>query len=373
MSTLLEKTIVELLQERNEKAISLLYDNYADTLYGVAFKVVKDQELAEDVVQESFVKIWKNQILMTLKSQIIYLAFRITRNTAIDKLRSISSKSEKEIQIDKSGVYRIGEDAIKPEHLDLKGHLNSIEPKYREVLEALFFEGMTQQEASEELDIPLGTIKSRLKIGLREMRKIYGDGIFSFHFNTISMKEKILNFLETDLLERYLLGDTSTEESLKVERYITLYPEVQKAYTELQENLEVFAKAHALKAPDNLKESILTRIKQEKRQGNTFYKWAVAASIVAIFSLAITFFFYNQNKGLQEQNSLVNNKIKNLEMDMKVQLEDLRNQYIVLNNPNTKRLMVNGNKMAKELKAVAYINPVKKTILYQRESFTATT
>mgnify|MGYP000660056230 FL=1 len=58
MSTLLENHIVELLQERNEKAISLLYDNYADTLLGVANKVVRDPELAQDVVQESFVKIW---------------------------------------------------------------------------------------------------------------------------------------------------------------------------------------------------------------------------------------------------------------------------------------------------------------------------
>ncbi|MDX1315893.1 MAG: sigma factor-like helix-turn-helix DNA-binding protein, partial [Eudoraea sp.] len=50
-------------------------------------------------------------------------------------------------------------------------------PKYQIVLEALFFQGMTQQEASEELEIPLGTIKSRLKIGLRELRKIYGNGV----------------------------------------------------------------------------------------------------------------------------------------------------------------------------------------------------
>lgn len=176
MSALLEKHIVELLIERNEKAISLLYDNYADTLYGVAYKVVKDQELAEDVVQESFVKIWKkSDSYDPTKAKLFTWLFRITRNTAIDKLRSRSTKTDKEIQIDVSDVYSIGERAIKPEHLDVKEHLDKIEPKYRIVLEALFFEGMTQQEASDELDIPLGTIKSRLKIGLREMRKIYGN------------------------------------------------------------------------------------------------------------------------------------------------------------------------------------------------------
>jgi len=175
MSTLLEKHIVELLKERDEKAISLLYDNYADTLYGVAYKVVKDQDLAQDIVQESFVKIWKkSDSYDATKAKLFTWLFRITRNTAIDKLRSINTKSDKEIQIDVSDVYNLGEQSIRPEFIDVKENLDKIEPKYRIVLEALFFEGMTQQEASDELDIPLGTIKSRLKIGLREMRKIYG-------------------------------------------------------------------------------------------------------------------------------------------------------------------------------------------------------
>ncbi len=174
MSTLLEKHIVELLQERNEKAISLLYDNYGDTLYGVAYKVVRNDELAQDVLQESFVKIWKkSDSYDASKAKLFTWLFRITRNTAIDKLRSVNTKTNKEIQIDVSDVYNLGVDSIKPELIDVKENLQKIEGKYQVVLEALFFQGMTQQEASDELDIPLGTIKSRLKIGLRELRKIY--------------------------------------------------------------------------------------------------------------------------------------------------------------------------------------------------------
>lgn len=174
------------------------------------------------------------------------------------------------------------------------------------------------------------------------------------------MKEKIKLFLESDLLEKYLLDATSTEETLRVERYITMYPEVRQAYDELQENLEAFAKAYALKTPKGLKEQILFRIRQEKRSKSTFYKFGVAASITALFFAVASFFFYNQNQSLQQENSMVTNKIKNLEMDMKIQLEDIRNQYIVLNNPNTKKYTVKGNKKAEDLKAVAYINPVKK-------------
>lgn len=175
MSTLLEKHIIELLQERNEKAISLLYEHYGDTLYGVALKVVRNDELAQDVLQESFIKIWKkSDSYDASKAKLFTWLFRITRNTAIDKLRSVNTKTEKEIQINVSDVYNLGIDSTRPEFMDVIENLRKIEDKYQIVLEALFFQGMTQQEASDELDIPLGTIKSRLKIGLREMKKIYG-------------------------------------------------------------------------------------------------------------------------------------------------------------------------------------------------------
>lgn len=184
MSTLLEKHIVELLQERNDKAISLLYDNYAETLLGVANKVLRNEELAQDVLQESFVKIWKKaDTYDPSKAKLFTWLFRITRNTAIDKLRSTNLKSDKEIQMDVSGVYNLGVESIRPEFLDVQEHLDKIEEKYQIVLDALFFQGMTQQEASDELDIPLGTVKSRLKIGLRELRKIYGPAIIALLLN----------------------------------------------------------------------------------------------------------------------------------------------------------------------------------------------
>lgn len=174
------------------------------------------------------------------------------------------------------------------------------------------------------------------------------------------MKEKIRIFLDTDLLEKYLLGTTTLEESMQVERYIAMYPEVRKTYDELQANLETFAKLYALKTPEGLKARILNRIKAQNTGRRKFQRYAIAASITALLFAGSSYFFWNQNQNLQDENVIVNNKIRTLEEDMKEQLEDVRNQFIVLNNPQTKKYNVNGNKKAKELKAVAYINPVKK-------------
>jgi anti-sigma-K factor RskA len=174
------------------------------------------------------------------------------------------------------------------------------------------------------------------------------------------MKEKIKIFLDSDLLEKYLLGTTSLHESQQVERYIAMYPEVRETFDELQENLEVFAKMHAIKTPEGLKERIIARIKSENRNRFKFFRYAIAASIAAFMFAGVSYFFWDQNQDLQQENTMVSNKIKDLEQNMRDQLQDVRNQFIVLNNPQTKKYTVNGNKKAKELKAVAYINPVKK-------------
>lgn len=174
------------------------------------------------------------------------------------------------------------------------------------------------------------------------------------------MKEKIRLFLESDLLEQYLLGATDTAESAQVERYIAMYPEVRRTYEELQENLEAYARLHRIPAPEGLRERILRSVRREQAFKRRFTRYAVAASVAAVFFLGASVFFWNQNKTLQQENALVNNKIQVLESDMKQQLEDVRNQFIVLNNPQTRKFMVEGNRKARELKAIAYVNPVKK-------------
>ncbi|WP_159022731.1 RNA polymerase sigma factor [Formosa sp. L2A11] len=174
MITPIEQEIVGLLKHGDKRALTLLYQHYADTLLGVISKVITDSDLAQDVLQESFIKVWKKaKSYDPSKAKLFTWLYRIAYNTAIDKVRSQSNKENKEVQIEDSNVYKISTEGLNQDVMDIQKHLKSIDPKYSSVLNALFFEGMTQQEASDELNIPLGTIKSRLKIGLRELKKIY--------------------------------------------------------------------------------------------------------------------------------------------------------------------------------------------------------
>ena len=174
MISAIEKEIVSLLQKSDKKAINLLYEYYADALFGVIQKIIKDEDTAQDVLQETFVKIWRySKKYDSNKAKLFTWLYRIAYNTAIDKVRSQKNKQGKEVQIDTYAVYNITSNELNQDVLDIQKHLSSLDEKYQIVINALFFEGMTQQEASDELDIPLGTIKSRLKIGLRELKKIY--------------------------------------------------------------------------------------------------------------------------------------------------------------------------------------------------------
>lgn len=174
MNLTTEQEIIYLLQKEDKKAISLLYENYSDALFGVIKKVISDDETAQDVLQETFVKVWKNaQSYDPSKAKLFTWLYRIAYNSSIDKVRSESKKTKQEIQIEVSNVYKLTSEGLNQDVMDIKQHLKNLDEKYQIVINALFFEGMTQQEASDELNIPLGTIKSRLKIGLRELKKIY--------------------------------------------------------------------------------------------------------------------------------------------------------------------------------------------------------
>ncbi|MDG1261290.1 MAG: RNA polymerase sigma factor [Flavobacteriales bacterium] len=171
----IEQHITQLLRTDRRAAVSEVYDHYADTLYGVLCSMLKDSDVARDVLQETMIKVWKNGgSFDPTKARLFTWLLRIARNTAIDKMRSEGRQKEAVIQNELTDVDKI-QKALNPDHLDVEESLNKLESKYAQVIHALFFIGLTQEEASKALDIPIGTVKSRLRIGLRELKSIYQD------------------------------------------------------------------------------------------------------------------------------------------------------------------------------------------------------
>ena len=174
MKSINEEDIIRLMQGQDKRCIGAIYDRYADALYGVISNIIRDESLAQDILQDSFIKIWKKSDQYDpTRSRLFTWLLTICRNTAIDQLRILKNRTAGEIQTDQSDVYNTGITGIEPDHIGLKEILGDLEAKYRDVIEVLYFKGMTQKEASEHLGIPLGTVKTRLKIGLRTLRNVF--------------------------------------------------------------------------------------------------------------------------------------------------------------------------------------------------------
>lgn len=162
-----------LVRQRSEKGFSVLYDNYSAALFGVISRIVKDNASAEDVLQESFVKIWRNiEQYDDCKGTFFTWMLNIARNASIDYVRSRpylqKQRTGNEKDLNAPGVSPVSPDNI--EHIGVRGMVMNMETQYSEILNLLYFNGYTQEEVSEALNIPLGTVKTRARRALQILR-----------------------------------------------------------------------------------------------------------------------------------------------------------------------------------------------------------
>lgn len=185
------------------------------------------------------------------------------------------------------------------------------------------------------------------------------------------MEKQVHTFLNSDLLNKYLVGDTSLEEAKDVEHFISTYPEVAEAYEKLQDNLEIVAKAGAVDVPNNILDTILESVEETsdtkviplvQKKKTPWY--SIAASAAAVLFAATSFMLYQKNVDLNSENNIVVDEIFDLRSDIdnnNSKLDELSRELLKLNNPDSKKYVFNGNERAKDLKTVAYINPIEKT------------
>ncbi len=172
-----QETLIGQLKEGNDKAFEYLYDNYAPTLFGIISRIVSEQEQAENLLQDSFVKIWRYIASYDAsKGTLATWLINIARNTAIDFTRSRQySKDSKNQSIDNLVFHeRPGLSVSVPEEcIGLRELVNKLDPNVKHILEWMYFDGYTQQEIAEEFSIPLGTVKTRARNGLRDLREMF--------------------------------------------------------------------------------------------------------------------------------------------------------------------------------------------------------
>ena len=169
-----ETELVALLQERNGQAFSYLYDNYSGALLSVIAAIIPDRDLAGDVLREVFVKIWRQTASYDAeKGRLFTWMMNIARNASIDMLRSKGYQKSLQNRELTESVYESGGSTVtNTDKIGLRKIIHSLKDEHKVLVELSYFEGYTQDEISKMLNIPLGTVKTRLRSALLQLREL---------------------------------------------------------------------------------------------------------------------------------------------------------------------------------------------------------
>ncbi|MBX6752909.1 MAG: sigma-70 family RNA polymerase sigma factor [Thermorudis peleae] len=166
------------MRARQPEALAQLYDRYAAAVYSLARMITRDDGAAEDVTQEVFLRLWQApELYVPERGPFAPWLLRVTRNRALDWVRQRRrGTASLAVMIDEHGIEPVGggedpaalaERTILAEHV--RQALAELEPSQRQVLELAYFAGLTQREMADMLGIPLGTVKTRVRTGLRRL------------------------------------------------------------------------------------------------------------------------------------------------------------------------------------------------------------
>lgn len=172
-----EEKIAGLLRDQQQEVVGYLYDHYGSALFGVALRIVRSRELAEQVLQDTFVKVWKfgSQYDGT-KGKLFTWMVNILRNTAIDATRTSYFRHYTSTD-DVTTLFAAESDySIRPDHIGVRDLVDKLDEKYKILIEKIYFEGYTQQEVEQELGIPIGTVKTRLRAAIEQLRTAFSGG-----------------------------------------------------------------------------------------------------------------------------------------------------------------------------------------------------
>ncbi|MGB4400986.1 MAG: sigma-70 family RNA polymerase sigma factor [Daejeonella sp.] len=179
MMKVTEEELIKGMREGDQTFISILYDNYSATLNGVIFKMVHNEEFAEDLLQETFVKIWQSfSQYNESKGRLFTWMINITRFHVLDQMKRRSyrnylrNESISSLSTTLDDQYHSSNN---PDTIGVKEMAGNLQPKYKSLIDLIYFKGYTHSEAAEDLNIPLGTVKTRLRAAMCELRLLFNE------------------------------------------------------------------------------------------------------------------------------------------------------------------------------------------------------
>lgn len=170
-----EQDLVMLLRRRDRQAYAQLYDRYSGALYNIICQIMPDRELGNDVLQDVFVSIWRKiESYDESKGRLFTWMLNIARNAAIDTLRSKgyrNNKMNREMpEDDAPGIGQTEQPNV--DNIGLRKMVNGLKEEHRILVDLAYFKGYTHDEIAKETGIPLGTVKTRIRSALIQLRQM---------------------------------------------------------------------------------------------------------------------------------------------------------------------------------------------------------
>jgi RNA polymerase sigma-70 factor, ECF subfamily len=175
--------LIHLLRGGQGDALGILYDRYGGLVYTVAFKVLNRTDEAEDLTQEVFLNFWKQERFDPNRAGLSTYLCVMTRSRAINKLRSRSSQQRMSDRLQQatpaefSAPTPLEQASLSEQQQTVRQALSQLSDKQRQVLELNYYQGLSQSEVAQRLELPLGTVKTHARQGLIKLRQILGDAV----------------------------------------------------------------------------------------------------------------------------------------------------------------------------------------------------
>ena len=167
-----EDELLSSLKQHDQQAYGFLYDNYSKAIFIVIKQIIPQQEAAEDVLQEVFIKVWQNiQSYDVSKGRLYTWMISIARNLSIDRTRSKEFNKQSKTATLQDNVHIYGSaDEIKISDIGLQKVLTALPPDNAKLIDLAYFKGFTQEEISKIMMIPVGTVKTRMRSAISFLR-----------------------------------------------------------------------------------------------------------------------------------------------------------------------------------------------------------